>query len=98
VTYVVVSCLTRLLLHGVVNGHARGHGAARRVDVQRYVRRWVFVGQIEKLRHQHICALIVHLHEFEGARECCSSHTREREAGYSDLNYLHECLREGYGL
>lgn len=34
-------------LHGVVDGHSRGHAAAGRVDVKCDVRRWVGIGEVK---------------------------------------------------
>mmetsp|Transcript_78799 Transcript_78799/g.225584 ORF Transcript_78799/g.225584 Transcript_78799/m.225584 type:complete len:292 (-) Transcript_78799:71-946(-) len=53
--------VARDILHGVVDGHARRDGAARRVDVKGDVLRRVLVGEVEELGHKHVRALVVHL-------------------------------------
>ena len=46
-------------LHGVVDGQARGDGAAGRVDVKMHVLLRVFAGEKEHLRHDQVGHLVV---------------------------------------
>mmetsp|Transcript_29204 Transcript_29204/g.53433 ORF Transcript_29204/g.53433 Transcript_29204/m.53433 type:complete len:294 (-) Transcript_29204:99-980(-) len=52
--------ITRHILHGIVNGHACTDGPTRRINVERNILSRVLIGQIQELRHQDICHLIIH--------------------------------------
>mmetsp|Transcript_14089 Transcript_14089/g.42138 ORF Transcript_14089/g.42138 Transcript_14089/m.42138 type:complete len:219 (-) Transcript_14089:175-831(-) len=53
--------VARHVLHGVEDGHASRHGAARGVDVQSDVLVRVLGSKVQKLSHEHVRDIIVHL-------------------------------------
>ena len=48
-------------IHGVINRHAVIDAAARAVDVERDIRLWINVRQVQQLRHHAIGGMLVDL-------------------------------------